>query len=190
MKKVGLRGGCILLVLLFLFSLNTPRGVAQQQILENLRISFPENPSGELTTLGLSNDFKYIHTDEIVSPASIVAYKENSLLLAQYQSLTLLDIFSGKQQTINPENLAQFGNVWNPTGIFYDIANNKLYVANYNGHNILIGSINDKGQFHIEQEIIADGMISPENVVVSNDGNMIAVVPAGSACAAQQSVPL
>lgn len=190
MKKVGLRGGCILLVLLFLFSLNAPRGVAQQQILENLRISFPENPSGELTTLGLSNDFKHIHTDEIVSPASIVAYKENSLLLAQYQSLTLLDIFSGKQQTIIPENLAQFGNVWNPTGIFYDIANNKLYVANYNGHNILIGSVNANGQYHIEQEIIADGMISPENVVVSNDGNMIAVVPAGSACAAQQSVPL
>lgn len=175
MKKVSLRGGCILLVLLVLFSLNTPRGVAQQQILENLRISFPENPSGELTTLGLSNDFKYIHIDEFVSPASIVAYKENSLLLAQYQSLSLLDIFSGKQQTIIPENIAQFGNVWNPTGIFYDIANNKLYLANYNGHNILIGSINDKGQFHIEQEIIADGMISPENVVVSNDGNMIAV---------------
>ena len=175
MKKVSLRGGCILLVLLVLFSLNTPRGVAQQQILGNPRISFSENPSGELTSLGLSNNFKYIHTDEIVSPASIVTYKENSLLLAQYQSLTLLDIFSGKQQTINPENLAQFGNVWNPTGIFYDIANNKLYLANYNGHNILIGSINDKGQFHIEQEIIADGMISPENVVVSNDGNMIAV---------------
>lgn len=56
MKKVSLRGGCILLVLLVLFSLNTPRGVAQQQILGNPRISFSENPSGELTSLGLSND--------------------------------------------------------------------------------------------------------------------------------------
>ena len=56
MKKVSLRGGCILLVLLVLFSLNTPRGVAQHQILGNPRISFSENPSGELTTLGLSNE--------------------------------------------------------------------------------------------------------------------------------------
>ena len=151
-------------------------------------ISFPENGNGALTVFTLGDDFEYIQSNDTAKAASIVRYKADQFLIAYYDKLSLLDWSSGEQTEIIPsglENCEVLGTVdeqlamdekpWNPTGLYYDKSSQQLYIANYNGHNILIGTITENYEFRVEKMIVAQGLVSPENVVVNEDGSCIAV---------------
>lgn len=64
----------------------------------------------------------------------------------------------------------------NPTGVDYDKQNNKLYIANYHYHNVLIGRFSSGyEEVHIENYITDPDMKSPENVSVNSKKGLIAV---------------
>ena len=155
---------------------------------EEATVSFPENGNGALTALELADDYKYIQSNSDAKAASIVRYKPGQFLIAYYDKLSLLDWGSGEQVEIKPSNLedceilgtldkqlAMDEKPWNPTGLYYDQRSQKLYIANYNGHNILIGTITEGNVYHVEKMIVAQGLVSPENIVVDEDGSCIAV---------------
>ncbi len=151
-------------------------------------ITFPENDTGELTALTLSEDFQFIQTNKNVQASSIVRYEEDKFLICHYRNLQILDWNSGQVTELEPlgldsceilgtldETLDMAQDSWNPTGLCFDQETGKLYVANYNGHNILIGTISSDNKFNVEQMIVSEGLISPENVALSDDGTRIAV---------------
>lgn len=151
-------------------------------------ITFPENSGGELTPLGLDTNYQFVSSDESLIASSITRYTANQFLVSHYENLCILNWETGEKTTLDPINLESCEVLgtpdetmtldktrWNPTGLFYHQQTQKLYVANYNGHNILIGTVSADGKFVAEQMIVAPGLVSPENVAVNAEGNRIAV---------------
>lgn len=150
-------------------------------------ITFPENPGGSLTPLGLDEDYQYLASNENAMASSIVRYTSSEFLVSHYENLRILNWETGEQTNLTPVNLdtceviGAFDNTiemdktrWNPTGLFYHQQSQTLYIANYNGHNILIGTVSDD-EFIAEKMIVAPGLVSPENVAVNVAGTRIAV---------------
>ena len=150
-------------------------------------ITFPENPDGSLTPLGLDEDYQYLASNENAMASSIVRYTSSEFLVSHYENLRILNWETGEQTNLTPVNLdtceviGAFDNTiemdktrWNPTGLFYHQQSQTLYIANYNGHNILIGTVSDD-EFIAEKMIVAPGLVSPENVAVNVAGTRIAV---------------
>lgn len=151
------------------------------------QVRFPSNKDGELTALTMTQAFCHIPTKKSASCVSLALYDEGLLLIARYSSgMHLLNLKTGEMSEIKPENLESCKvlggdgtsankKVWNPTGLYFDSHTKMLYVANYTGHNILVGNITDKGTFAVEKMIVAEGLTSPENIAVNETGNRIAV---------------
>lgn len=151
-------------------------------------IMLPQNAEGALSPLGLDPNYQYIASNENAIASSIVRYTSDQFLITHYENLRILNWETGEQTMLTPANLESCEVLgtpdkaleldktrWNPTGLFYHQQTQKLYIANYNGHNILIGTVSDDGQFVAEQMIVAPGLVSPENVAVNAEGNRIAV---------------
>ncbi|XVN42934.1 MAG: hypothetical protein RCG15_01075 [Candidatus Rickettsia vulgarisii] len=66
---------------------------------------------------------------------------KNQIIFCDYGNVYLMDIKTGKTKILNkPENV----DVWNPTGVKWCADNQRLYIANYNGHDILIVELENK----------------------------------------------
>lgn len=161
-----------------------------------IHIQFPANADGKMTAIPLSKEFQYILKKDTMIPqrkkesmfcVSMAQYNATSFLTAGYgvYGIQMVDIQSGDSWLIQPENLEKCEvmggsasladrKTWNPAGLYFDHHTQLLYVANYTGHNILIGQITDKGTFDVEKMIVAEGLISPENVAVNEAGSRIA----------------
>lgn len=71
---------------------------------------------------------------------------------------------------------------WNPTGLFFKADTQTLYVANYNGHDILKFSYDAQQQsLSLQQTITDPQMVSPENLYVRDSGDIFAADYDGSA---------
>ena len=151
-------------------------------------IRFPDNPDGSLTALGLSEDFTCVLTEEYPNASSLAQVQGDWFLIAQYRRLALINMAAGAQRTIEPENLSDcevigdldkslspYEDAWNPTGLFYDAKEELLYIANYHGHNVLIGRITENDTFFAEKMIVAEGMVAPEGIAVNEKRSRIAV---------------
>lgn len=131
-------------------------------------------------------------------PVSITSISDNILAFADYINIYLVkingnndfelkrpnivyskslseqnDIFSSDDSAELPYELD--GNT-NPTGVFYDRSNDNLYIANYNYHNVLVGKISSNfSEIQVNKVISDPDMVSPENVYVDNENNIIVV---------------
>ncbi|HHW36195.1 MAG TPA: hypothetical protein GXX18_02685 [Bacillales bacterium] len=96
---------------------------------------------------------------------------DDGYILCDYQNIYLLK----ENNLIKLKPPIDIG-IWNPTGVFYSGETNSLFVANYNGHNVIEFGINLENN-HLEKinEMTHTEMVSPENVVAGHDGKYIAV---------------
>lgn len=146
----------------------------------NDSINLPSNFFGNLTYLNMDKNFKSEDMEENIS-ASITFYSQDEAFLVDYASIRLINIKDNSCVTIAPPE--QFdvksgkyeNKVWNPTGVYFNKNTNLLYIANYNGHNVLICKVNENHKLELVKEIANEQMISPENVVANSDGTKIAV---------------
>ena len=180
----------LVFLLLIALTLSSAGCVSNEQApveINHTSITFPENPDGSLTPLGLDEDYQYLASNENAIASSIVRYTSSEFLVSHYENLRILNWETGEQTNLTPVNLdtceviGAFDNTiemdktrWNPTGLFYHQQSQTLYIANYNGHNILIGTVSDD-EFIAEKMIVAPGLVSPENVAVNVAGTRIAV---------------
>lgn len=180
----------LVFLLLIALTLSSAGCVSNEQApveINHTSITFPENPGGSLTPLGLDEDYQYLASNENAMASSIVRYTSSEFLVSHYENLRILNWETGEQTNLTPVNLdtceviGAFDNTiemdktrWNPTGLFYHQQSQTLYIANYNGHNILIGTVSDD-EFIAEKMIVAPGLVSPENVAVNVAGTRIAV---------------
>lgn len=180
----------LVFLLLIALTLSSAGCVSNEQApveINHTSITFPENPGGSLTPLGLDEDYQYLASNENAIASSIVRYTSSEFLVSHYENLRILNWETGEQTNLTPVNLdtceviGAFDNTiemdktrWNPTGLFYHQQSQTLYIANYNGHNILIGTVSDD-EFITEKMIVAPGLVSPENVAVNVAGTRIAV---------------
>lgn len=180
----------LVFLLLIALTLSSAGCVSNEQApveINHTSITFPENPGGSLTPLGLDEDYQYLASNENAMASSIVRYTSSEFLVSHYVNLRILNWETGEQTNLTPVNLdtceviGAFDNTiemdktrWNPTGLFYHQQSQTLYIANYNGHNILIGTVSDD-EFIAEKMIVAPGLVSPENVAVNVAGTRIAV---------------
>jgi hypothetical protein len=106
-------------------------------------------------------------------PTSIVQIPDSRFVFADYRNLYLwrpgdlprpIEVSLSDNESLNT--------VWNPTGIHYD--DGDLYVANYQGRNILVGRLSaDGASFRITRQITHPDLVSPEKVWTS--GQYVAV---------------
>ena len=180
----------LVFLLLIALTLSSAGCVSNEQApveINHTSITFPENPDGSLTPLGLDEDYQYLASNENAIASSIVRYTSSEFLVSHYENLRILNWETGEQTNLTPVNLdtceviGAFDNTiemdktrWNPTGLFYHQQSQTLYIANYNGHNLLIGTVSDD-EFITEKMIVAPGLVSPENVAVNVAGTRIAV---------------
>ena len=127
------------------------------------------------------------------TPVSITRYAHDSYITADYKHLYSLtkdrDIWFLKLlPIIDPQNLvpesnrtnghfgiAVAGN-YNPTGVYYSNKHNRLYIANYTGHNILVAQISSNPFVAtITKNILHPDLKSPENVFVDDKRDLMAV---------------
>lgn len=110
-----------------------------------------------------------------VQISSITAYSDDKYLICNYEKVFLTKMNSeiaDLNELAKPDEVK----IWNPTGVFYDKVKGILYVANYNGHNIVKCSIDENTKkLKYLGEINDKNMVSPENVSVDENGNNIAV---------------
>jgi DNA-binding beta-propeller fold protein YncE len=101
-------------------------------------------------------------------PVAIEPYTGAKYLVANYTDLILLDIELGTACRFTHDHPG----LWNPTGVSYSKVHDLVYVANYNGDNILIFRIEGT---HLREVGHIDTAKSPEGVFISADGNRLAV---------------
>ena len=152
--------------------------------IDNNEITFPSNRSGDATPLDYCEEFNRITNGK--KAASLTKYK-NGFFGAYYGYLFYFDYSLHDSVLVNaPSGLYDINEIrldgkekealWNVTGVFYDKKTDRLYVANYKGHNILVCDIsydNDVINLDLVGEYSFDGMESPENIYVKD--NIIAV---------------
>ena len=136
--------------------------------------NLPNNANGNLIPIDVADDYQtlFFPDKKQYAISSLTAFSKKILLAADYENVIQID-------TKNPDELSILQkpdgiDIWNPTGLYYDQKAKKLYVANYNGHNILKCRVENE-KLVVELDIKHSEMISPENVAVSDDGSKIAV---------------
>ena len=107
----------------------------------------------------------------------VAAIDRRHIALVDYAHLYCLELDSGSLKPAAPilERDRQ-PPMWVPTGLAYDNARQRLFVANYLGNQVYEGMLDcDRGVFSIVAGIASRDTISPENVALSNDGATLAV---------------
>lgn len=139
-------------------------------------------PAPRLLSLRLDAGPRSFIEAEIEKPISIVSIVriDDGYLLATYAK-----VFHFRSETATLREMNPIGKKgrrigedrhfpWVPTGLDYDTENNRLYVANYQGNNILIMEPDFKEDRLILREVVSTpDLISPENVAISSNKNWL-----------------
>lgn len=124
-------------------------------------------------------------TEELVGiMVSIAPLDDDNYVIANYGKLTLFNRKTKELSLLKPQMSpalhkeygqgAKGKSIYNPTGVFFSTKWNRLFVANYTGNNILIGSIDRQNRMFLIKDVIGSRYtISPENVYVSDDGKWL-----------------
>ncbi len=103
--------------------------------------------------------------DGLLAAGALTADRQ-TLLIATYLDIRSLNIRTGEVARLD----ADLGNLNNkkyvPTGIAIGPETGKVFLANYEADNILIGSIAG-ARIVFEQALTGDGLISPENIAIT-----------------------
>jgi hypothetical protein len=108
--------------------------------------------------------------DDRPMPVSVVL-RGQTALVADYLDLWNVDLRTGAARKLSPEFPDGIRRIWQPTGVYEH--GGRIYVANYVGHNILIGS-SEGDRFVIDQVLSGRYFDSPENVFANDDGIAVA----------------
>ncbi|WP_458411722.1 hypothetical protein ACNQFZ_12735 [Schinkia sp. CFF1] len=145
------------------------RNVKHEKGMEDFVLGNELNP-GHIHVKDYYNNVKVNTKGEPVFVVGITPFGDG-FILCDYENIYLLD-GNNLIRLSPPKNI----NVWNPTGVFYSEITSSLFVANYNGHNVVELDVNlKKKQLDIRKVLKAPEMVSPENVAVSEDGSHIAI---------------
>lgn len=148
----------------------------------NNKLSFPANNAGKTIPLKYATKKEIYNADMKIRAVSLTAFKDG-FIGTSYVSLFYYDEKMKKRTEIKcPEGYAigyelqsdKRKKIWNPTGCFYNKKEDLLYLANYNGHNVLVCKISDDLTCTVLKEISTESMVSPENIYINKNG-MIAV---------------
>jgi hypothetical protein len=107
-------------------------------------------------------------------PVSMTKIGPNEYLIANYRTIYLLDLVSGKATPIKLDAKVP---VWNPTSAFYSAYYDQVFIANYTGGDVLVTQLirdRDTPVLHLVERI-ADSIKGPEGVAVSRGGRIMAV---------------
>jgi hypothetical protein len=103
----------------------------------------------------------------MLASAALMA-DQKTLLIATYLDILSLNIETGKVTTVEVD----FGNLSNkryvPTGIAVGHQTGRVFLANYEANNILIGHVIGN-RIIFDQEVADDSVVSPENVAIAPD---------------------
>jgi DNA-binding beta-propeller fold protein YncE len=109
------------------------------------------------------------------SPVSAVALTDRSIVVANYANLFIVDIDSGNGCRIAPrfsEALQATASIYVPTGVARD--GNRLFVANYTGNNVLVGTLDpDRCAITFDRSISHADMRSPESVAIDPGADLL-----------------
>lgn len=144
-----------------------PNDISSERLVQT-ELSIPFNLSPSFTKANIY-DLKNFTGYNIVS---ITEIKSGIFVACDYGSLFVFHVLDQKIEVITPPEQVK---IWNPTGVYYNKRNNNLYVANYHGKNILVFKLTSDNKAKFLNEITFPGLISPENVSVTNDGELIAI---------------
>ena len=138
-----------------------------------------EDPRFLPQNLQVDNKTKFFHvTKESGDPynfegACSFSFKSaHEVFICNYGALFILNLETKKVIELSrPDNVK----VWNPTGVLWHNPTQTLYVANYNGHDILLLKLKEDRSLELLHRFTDPEMKSPENLDVSKDGKKIAV---------------
>ena len=105
-------------------------------------------------------------------PVSLSWLDDTRVFVANYDQVYLLDLsVNSIQRVARPQGVPR----WNPTGVYYHAPTKRLYVANYQGHDVLILNAAEPLLPKLMSRIADGALKGPENVAVSPDASHIAV---------------
>jgi hypothetical protein len=111
------------------------------------------------------------HLGGLPAAGALMADRE-TLLIATYLDIRSLNIRTGKIATLDVDLSNLRNKKYEPTGIAIGSKTERVFLANYEANNILIGSV-DGTRILFEQELIGDGLISPENIAITPNESWI-----------------
>jgi hypothetical protein len=104
-------------------------------------------------------------------PVCITPWTKTRFLLCNYKIIQEVDLHAGTTTTLTP---AEPPTVWQPTGVCACLAEGLVFVANYNGHDVLeMRRVQDR--LVLVRRYTDSEMRSPENVALSADGQLVGV---------------
>lgn len=101
---------------------------------------------------------------------SAVQVDSDHLAMADYGNLYCLTASTNRVTVVDrPPDLL---GLWNPTGLA--ASNGRIYIANHKGNNIIEGVLDcAQGTFRLASVISSRDLITPENVAISDNGNVL-----------------
>lgn len=114
------------------------------------------------------------------TPVSLTKISDNQYVVADYRKLYLVrndnDVWTLSEFAIKNGKKKFIGKRFNPAGVYYSPELKTLFIANYNGHNILRASVSTADMtVTILDEIRYRDFISPENIHADSKRKIIAV---------------
>jgi hypothetical protein len=104
-------------------------------------------------------------------PVCIAPWKDDRCIICNYKIVQEVDLRSGATKTLTPDARVA---VWEPTGVCAREREGLVFVANYNGHDVL-EMRRVKDCLELVRHYTHPEMRSPENVAVSADGLLVGV---------------
>lgn len=111
-------------------------------------------------------------TVEVHLPCCIAPLSKDSLIFCDYNNLFWLDLKQAKIKLLEPPPSLS---VWRPTGLKYVKEQNRLYVANYKGRDVIVFHLNANNDIELIHRYADEHFLEPENVDLSSDGKMMLV---------------
>ncbi len=169
------RGLSILILLGFLVLLIIGfylKNLEPKEVFSNSKTEFVNLNLWQKKALNLSLDSRK-NKGIIDTPVSIINFKKDDYLVANYKNIYLFSPKKGEFAKMQP--MIDKKKKYVPTGVFFSAKHNALFVANYQGNNILVFDVDSKAKkLFLRSEIKTNNTIGPENVFVSPDGRYLA----------------
>lgn len=128
-----------------------------------------------------SSRHKWDDTYDVGLLVSATKLSKDTIVIAAYEEVYLLNATTGAFKRLLPQGIpvepgaSPLRPSYNPTGVHYSGSHHKLFVANYQGNNILAFDVDaSNGNMAFAYSIASEKTISPENVFVSDDGKYLA----------------
>lgn len=106
-------------------------------------------------------------------PVSVAPLDSHRVLVANYKSVRLYDLAAETNDELIIDGLSQVPR-WNPTGLAFWSQRGELFIANYEGNDLVVVQRGTDDRWKVQQRLTHPSLISPENVALSADGNLVA----------------